>query len=130
MKTILNIVWFFFAGLPLAIGYAIAGLLLAIPVITIPFSVAAFRLAGYSLWPFGRTVVPRPGAGAGSALGNILWFVLAGWWLALAHLISGIALAVTIVGIPLAIADFKMVPIALAPLGKAVVPTRSAIAFA
>jgi len=130
MKTILNIVWFFFAGLPLAIGYAVAGLLLAIPVITIPFSVAAFRLAGYSLWPFGRTVVPRPGAGAGSALGNLLWLLLAGWWLALEHLVTGVLLAITIVGIPMAVANFKMIPVALAPLGKAVVPTRNALAFA
>ena len=129
MKTILNIIWFFFAGLPMALGYAFAGLLLALPIVTIPFSVAAFRLAGYVLWPFGRTVVPKPSAGIGSGIGNLIWMLLAGWWLALEHLVTGVLLAVTIIGLPLAMANFKMIPIALAPLGKAVVPSR-AVAWA
>lgn len=129
MKTLLNLIWFFFAGIWLALGYVVAGILLAIPIITIPFSVASFRLAGYVLWPFGRTIVPRRDAGVGSALGNVLWVLLAGWWLALEHLLTGIALAVTIVGIPMAIANFKMIPAALAPLGKAVVRSRG-LAFA
>ena len=129
MNTLLNIIWFFVAGLPMAIGYAVAGLLLALTVVGIPFAVAAFRLASYSLWPFGRTVVPQPQAGAGSALGNMLWLVLAGWWLALAHAVSALGLAATIIGIPLAIAELKLIPLALFPLGKQVVPTAHALPY-
>lgn len=126
MRTLLNIIWVIFAGLGLWIGYVIAGLLLCIPIITIPWAIASFRTAAYVIWPFGRTVVSKPTAGVGSFLGNVIWLILAGWWLALAHIMSGIALCVTIIGIPMAIADFKMVPISLMPLGKEIVPTRDA----
>ena len=125
MKTILNVIWFLLGGLPLALGYAFAGLLLSITIIGLPFGIAAFRLASYSLWPFGRTVVPQPNAGAGSGLGNVLWFLLAGWWLALIHATSALALAATIIGIPLAIAEIKLIPLALFPLGKTIVPTSN-----
>jgi len=79
-------------------------------------------IAVYALWPFGRTAVAKESAGVGSFLGNVIWFVLAGWWLALVHVVSGVLLLVTVIGIPLALADFKMIPISLAPLGKDIVP--------
>jgi len=123
MKTILNIIWFFFAGLPMAIAYGIAGIIFAITIVGIPFAVAAFRLASYTLWPFGRTVVAQPSAG--STIGNVAWFVLAGWWLALAHATSALAMAATIIGIPMAIAELKLIPLALFPLGKTVVATSN-----
>lgn len=123
MQTLLNIIWLVLAGLWLATGYAFAGVLLCILILTIPWGIASFRMANYALWPFGRTVVPKPSAGVGSFLGNVVWVVLAGWWLALGHVISGVLLCLTIIGIPLGIADFKMIPISLAPLGKDVVRT-------
>lgn len=124
MRAILNVIWLVLGGFWLFLGYVLAGVLLCLPVITIPWAVAAFRIAGYALWPFGRTIEAKPSAGAGSFLGNVIWFVLAGWWLAIGHVLSAIALALTIIGIPLAIADLKLVPISLAPLGKDIVPTR------
>src|SRR5690606_22666371 len=106
-------------------GYALAGLLFCILIVTIPLGVASFRMASYALWPFGRAVVPQPDAGTGSALLNVVWIILAGWWLALGHLTTAVAQAVTIIGIPLAIANLKMLPIELVPFGKEIVPTRS-----
>lgn len=125
MRTILNIIWVIFAGFWLWLGYILAGIVLCIPVVTIPWAIASFRIAGYSLWPFGRQVVDHPKAGLGSVLGNIVWVILAGWWLALGHILSGIALCITIIGIPMGIADFKLVPVSLMPLGKEIVPARS-----
>lgn len=124
MRTLLNIIWVIFAGFWLFVGYVLAGILLLIPIITIPWAIASFRTARYAIWPFGRTIVPKPSAGVGSFLGNVVWVILAGWWLALTHLVSGIALCLTVIGIPLAIADFKMIPISLMPLGKDIVSTR------
>lgn len=121
MRTLLNLIWLVFGGLWLALGYVVAGVLCCVLVVTIPFGIASFRIAGYALWPFGRTIVDKPTAGLGSVLGNIVWFVVAGWWLALAHLVSAVAMAVTIIGIPLALANLKMLPISLLPLGKDVV---------
>lgn len=122
VRFLLNVLWFLFGGgLVLAIGYGIAALLCFVLIVTIPFGVAAGRLALYSLWPFGRTVVSRPGAGVGSGLANILWVILFGWWIALAHLTAGIALCVTIIGIPFGIANFKLVPVAFWPLGREIV---------
>ena len=123
MKTILNIVWLVLCGFWLAIGYVAAGVLMCILIVTIPFGVACFRLASYVLWPFGRTVVPKPDAGAGSFIGNVLWFVLAGLWMAIAHIVTGLALCITIIGIPLGVADFKLAAVAVAPLGKDIVRT-------
>ena len=121
----ITIAFVFFAVVSeLVLGYVLAGVLLCLPVITIPWAIAAFRIAAYALWPFGRTIVPKPSAGVGSFLGNVIWFVLAGWWLAIAHVLSAIALAITIIGIPLALADLKLIPISLAPLGKDIVSTR------
>jgi uncharacterized membrane protein YccF (DUF307 family) len=129
MRLILNIIWLVLAGFWLAVGYAVAGVVMFILIITIPFGFQAFKLAGFALWPFGRTSVRKPSAGAGSCLGNAIWIVFAGWWLALAHLITGVALAITIIGIPLAIANFKMIPMSLAPFGHEIVPVEDARAF-
>src|SRR5215468_4124667 len=128
MRVILNIIWLVLCGIWMAIGYAVAGLIcfvLFFLVITIPFGIAAFRIAGYVLWPFGRTIDRRPGAGLGSLIGNILWIILFGWWLAVGHLVSGILLCLTIIGIPLGLASFKIIPITLVPLGVRIVPVDS-----
>jgi uncharacterized membrane protein YccF (DUF307 family) len=123
LNGILNIFWLVFEGIWMAIGYVLAGLLCFILIITIPFGIAAFRIAGYVLWPFGRTVERRPEAGVASMIGNILWLVLFGWWLALGHLIAGIVLCATIIGIPLGLASFKIIPVTLVPLGVRIVPS-------
>ena len=125
MRLLLNIIWLVFGGLWLALGYALAGVVLCVLIVTIPLGVASFRMASYALWPFGRAVVRKEGAGAGSAILNVVWIVLAGWWLALAHLVTAVAQAVTIIGIPLAIANLKMLPISLVPYGKQIVPRSS-----
>lgn len=123
MNTLLNIIWLVLAGIWLALGYILAGIIACLLIITIPFGIAAFRIAGYALWPFGRTVISKPTAGVMSFLGNVIWVLVAGIWLALEHLVTGVLLCLTIIGIPLGIANFKMIPISLAPLGKEVVPT-------
>ncbi|CDR07771.1 YccF domain-containing protein [Streptomyces iranensis] len=123
MKTLLNLIWLILSGIWMAILYLLAGVLLFITIIGIPFAIASWRIAGFALWPFGRTAVPRRDAGAPSCVGNVLWLVLAGWWLALGHLLTGVALCVTIIGIPLGLANFKLIPISLAPLGHEIVPT-------
>ncbi|MFE2425639.1 YccF domain-containing protein [Streptomyces sp. NPDC059373] len=122
MRTLLNIIWLIVWGLWMAIGYALLGLLMFVFIITIPWGIAAFRIANYVLWPFGRTTVERPDAGAASFAGNIIWLVLAGIWLALGHIVAGIGFCLTIIGIPFGIANFKMVPISLVPLGREIVP--------
>ncbi|GLV72111.1 YccF domain-containing protein [Streptomyces hygroscopicus] len=123
MKTLLNLIWLILSGLWLAILYFLAGVLLFVTIIGIPFAIASWRIAGFALWPFGRAAVPRHDAGAPSCVGNVLWLVLAGWWLALGHLITGVALCLTIIGIPLGLANFKLIPISLAPLGHEIVST-------
>lgn len=123
MKTILNVIWLVLSGFWLALGYVIAGVICCVLIITIPFGIASFRIAGYALWPFGRTTVERRDAGAGSLIGNVLWIVVAGWWLALSHIVTGIVLCVTIIGIPFGLANFKLIPISLMPLGREIVPT-------
>ncbi len=128
MRTILNIIWLVLCGLWMCLGYFLAGLLLCITIIGIPFGIAAFRIGVYALWPFGYTAVDRYDAGAGSMVGNVLWLILAGWWLALGHIVTGIALFVTIIGIPFAIANFKLIPLSLMPLGKQIVPTEEPFA--
>ena len=121
MRTLLNIIWLVLCGFWLFLGYLLAGVILCVLIITIPWGIASFRIGRYALWPFGKTVVAKPTSGAFSFIGNVIWFLVAGWWLAIGHIVSGLALAVTIVGIPLAIADFKMIPVSLAPLGKQIV---------
>jgi len=127
MRTLLNIIWLVLCGFWLFLGYLLAGAILCVLIITIPWGIASFRIGRYALWPFGKTVVAKPTSGAFSFIGNVIWFLLAGWWLALGHIVSGVALAITIVGIPLAIADFKMIPVSLAPLGKQIVDVDSIV---
>lgn len=123
MRLILNVIWLVFGGLVLALGYLLAALVCFLLIVTIPFGFAALRIASYTLWPFGRTIVEKPGAGAGSVIGNVIWVLLFGLWLALGHLTTAIAMAATIVGIPLALANLKLIPVSLVPLGKEIVPT-------
>ncbi len=118
MHAILNIIWLVLCGFWLAVGYVVAGVIMCILIITIPFGIASFRLAAFTLWPFGRTLVPKPDAGAGSLVGNVLWFLLAGLWMAIAHVVTGVLLCLTIIGIPLGIADFKLAAVAIAPWAR------------
>jgi uncharacterized membrane protein YccF (DUF307 family) len=121
MRIVLNIIWFLLAGLWIAIGYALAALICFILIITIPFGLASLRIARFALWPFGKVVLKRSDAGIASGIGNVIWFLLCGWWLAIAHLVSGVLLCLTIIGIPLGLGDFKMIPVSLLPLGREVV---------
>ena len=121
MRLLLNIIWFVLAGVWMAIGYAFAALICFVLIITIPFGIAALRIAVFALWPFGKTVIRRPDAGIASGIGNVIWFVLCGWWLALAHLITGTLLCLTIIGIPLGLANYKLIPVSLLPLGREIV---------
>ncbi|MEJ3655866.1 YccF domain-containing protein [Actinomycetes bacterium KLBMP 9759] len=127
MKTLLNLIWLVLCGFWMAVGYAIAGVICCVLIITIPFGLASFRMASFALWPFGRELVDRPGAGAPSTIGNLIWIVVAGWWLALGHLVTGVALCVTIIGIPLGVANFKLLPVSLVPLGKEIVDNRQVV---
>lgn len=122
MRTLLNVIWFIFSGFWLWIAYMLAGVICCVLIVTIPFGIASFRLANYAAWPFGREVIERPTSGLLALLGNIIWLIVAGWWIALTHIVTGIALCITIIGIPMAIANFKLIPIALMPLGKEIVP--------
>jgi uncharacterized membrane protein YccF (DUF307 family) len=127
VKIVANIIWLVFAGIWLFLGYVISGILNCIFIITIPFGLQAFKLAGFALWPFGRTAVNRPGASAaGSGCGNVLWFVLGGWYMALLHFITGLLLCIFIITIPLAIQNFKLAGLALAPFGKEIVSNAEA----
>lgn len=124
LRSLLNIIWFVFAGFWLAVGYALAGVICFLLIVTIPFGIASFRLANYVLWPFGREIVKDPRAGSFSALGNVIWFLVAGLWLAIGHVLTAIGLAVTVIGIPMAYANLKMIPIALTPFGRIIVPGK------
>jgi uncharacterized membrane protein YccF (DUF307 family) len=115
-------VWLICGGLPAALAWLVAALIMAVTIIGLPWSFAAFRIALYTLLPFGNEMRSRPDAGVLSTLGNIVWFVLAGWWLALAHLILAVSLAITIIGIPFAWAHLKLAGASLAPVGKEIVP--------
>jgi uncharacterized membrane protein YccF (DUF307 family) len=121
VRILLNLIWLIFGGIVLAFGYAVVALVMFILIITIPFGIASARIALFCLWPFGRTLVRRTDAGAGSLIGNIIWFLLAGWWLALGHLITGVLMCLTIIGIPLGLANFKLIPVSLAPFGRDIV---------
>jgi uncharacterized membrane protein YccF (DUF307 family) len=126
MRVVLNIIWLIFGGLELALLYAIAALVMFVLIITIPFGLAAARMALFCVWPFGRTLVKRRDAGAGSLIGNVIWFILAGWWLALAHLIAGVVLCITIIGIPLGLAHFKLIPVSVTPFGREILSVDEA----
>jgi uncharacterized membrane protein YccF (DUF307 family) len=130
LRLILNVLWLVLGGLVLALGWLLAALVMFILIITIPFGLQALKIAGFTVWPFGRTLVKRPDAGAASAIGNVIWFILAGWWLAIGHLVAAVALAITIIGIPLAAAHIKLIPISLVPFGREVVPIEEAEAGA
>ena len=122
MRVVLNVIWLVFAGVELFLAYVLAGIIAFILIVTIPFGIASFRIAAYAAWPFGRTVVRRADAGAASAIANVLWILLFGWWLALADLIVGAILCLTIIGIPLGLGAFKLIPVSLTPLGHEIVP--------
>jgi len=123
LRFLLNVVWLVFAGFWMAIAYAVAAIICFILIVTIPFGIASLRIGMFALWPFGRTVIKREDAGVVAGVGNVLWFVLCGWWLALGHLVSAIALCLTIIGIPLGIAELKLIPVSLLPMGREVVGT-------
>jgi uncharacterized membrane protein YccF (DUF307 family) len=128
VRALLNIIWLVLCGWWMALLYALAGAVMCVLIITIPFGLQAFKLAGFMLWPFGRTVVRRAGAGAPSVVGNVLWVVLVGWELAIGHLVSAFLLGITIIGIPLALANLKLIPISLFPFGRRVVSRDEAAA--
>jgi uncharacterized membrane protein YccF (DUF307 family) len=121
MRLILNVIWLVLCGWWMALLYVVAGVVAFILIITIPFGIAAFRIAGYVLWPFGRTIEVRRDAGVASLIGNIVWIILFGWELALGHLVAGVIMCLTIIGIPLGLASFKIIPISLVPLGVRIV---------
>ncbi len=132
LRTILNILWLVVSGLWSAIAYAFFGavmFLLFFLIVTVPFGIASFRLAGYALWPFGRTVISDPDSGVPSVIGNIIWFIFAGVWLAIGQFLAGVALCITIIGIPFGIANFKLARVSINPLGKKVVPAEYADAI-
>jgi len=126
----LNVLWIVFGGLWMAAAWLLAAVLMAVTIIGLPWARSAFNIAAYTLLPFGQRAVSREfvtgrpdlGTGVLGLLGNIIWFVLAGWWLAIGHLITAAGLAVTIVGIPFAWAHLKLAGIALWPVGKVIVP--------
>lgn len=121
MRTLLNIIWLLFGGIWLALAYLIVGIISCIFIITIPVGVAFIRMAAYVFWPFGKTVVKRPDAGAFSTVINVIWFILIGWVLALVHLLTALGQAVTIVGLANAIVSLKMIPVSCFPFGKQIV---------
>jgi uncharacterized membrane protein YccF (DUF307 family) len=125
MNGLLNIIWLLFGGIWLAAGYFLAGIVCCLLIVTIPFGIASFRIGAYALWPFGRSVVDRGGRTYFfSTLGNVIWLVVAGVWIALGHVLTSIPMFLSIIGIPLGIANIKLIPVSLMPLGKEIVPTR------
>jgi uncharacterized membrane protein YccF (DUF307 family) len=130
IALLLNVLWIVFGGLYMAVGWLIAALIMAITVIGLPWARAALTIAGYTLLPFGQRAVSRAeytgqediGTGPFGSIGNLMWLVFAGWWLALGHLVTAIVLAVTIIGIPFAWAHLKLASLALWPIGKIIVP--------
>ncbi|MFZ2625358.1 MAG: YccF domain-containing protein [Propionibacterium sp.] len=123
LSTILNVLWLIFGGIWLGAAYVLAGVIGCILIVTIPAGIASFRMARYVVWPFGKTVVPSPGAGAGSALMNVIWFVTVGWLLALVHVLTAITQGITIIGIANAVVSIKMIPVSVFPFGKRIVDT-------
>lgn len=126
LTIVLNIIWLVTAGFWLFLGYVAAGIIACILIITIPFGIASFRIGAYVLWPFGREVIDNGRSGGASTVGNVIWFVIAGLWLSLSHIATAIAQAVTIIGIPLAWANLKMIPVTCFPFGKEIVPSDRA----
>ncbi|MBO0767840.1 MAG: YccF domain-containing protein [Solirubrobacterales bacterium] len=129
MRLLLNLIWLVLAGFWMFLGYMVAALICFILIITIPFGIAAVRIGVFALWPFGKTVLERRDAGAASGVGNVIWLVLCGWWLALGHAITGAALCLSVIGIPLGLANFKLIPISLLPFGREIVDVEQAQAM-
>lgn len=123
INVILNIIWVITAGLWLWLGYILAGIIACIFIVTIPFGVASFRIANYVIFPFGREAVQVRPLGAVGTLGNVVWFLIAGLWLAAGHVVTALAQAVTIIGLPLAWANIKLIPITCFPFGKEIIST-------
>lgn len=129
MNTILNILWLIFGGLALGLGWIAAAVILAITVVGIPWAKAAANIAIFTFWPFGREAISRDvltgeediGTGSLGFLGNVIWFVFAGLWLAICHVLAGVGLCITIIGIPFGVQHLKLASIALAPIGKTIV---------
>jgi uncharacterized membrane protein YccF (DUF307 family) len=130
LAILFNLAWIVFGGLWMAVGWLIAAVIMAITIIGIPWARAAFNIAAYTLLPFGQRAVSRAehygqhdiGTGPLGFIGNLIWLILAGWWLALGHLVLAVLLAVTIIGIPFAWAHLKLAGLALWPIGKTIVP--------
>jgi uncharacterized membrane protein YccF (DUF307 family) len=130
MSLILNLLWLIFGGFWMGLGWVFAGILMIITIVGIPWARSAFAIASFSFWPFGRVAVDRRaltgrndiGTGAIGVVGNVVWFLLAGWWLALGHLVAALALAITIIGIPFAFQHIKLALLAVAPIGQEIVP--------
>lgn len=126
MRLLLNVLWFVLGGWVSLLAWIAAGLILAITIVGLPWSASAFRIAGFSAAPFGRQAVPRristgrPLAALEMVL-NVVWFVLAGWWLTLQHLILALGLFITIIGIPFGLQHLKLAVISIAPVGTSVV---------
>ncbi len=126
---ILNILWFVLGGFFAGLGWMLAGLIMAITIVGLPWARSCFVIARYTFWPFGHDIVSREdlygrsdlGTGALGTIGNIIWFVLAGWWLAIGHLTLAVGLALSIIGIPFAWAHVKLALASLFPVGKTVV---------
>ncbi len=130
IALLLNLLWIVFGGFWMAAGWVIAALIMAVTIIGLPWAWAAINIAAYTLLPFGQKAVSRAahsgqediGTGPLGFIGNVIWFVLAGWWLALAHVLTALLLAISIIGIPFAWAHLKLAGIALWPIGKTIVP--------
>ncbi len=130
LSLVLNVLWLVFGGVWMAVAWVIAGVIMAITIIGLPWTRAAFNIAGYTLLPFGHRAVSRAaftgredlGTGPLGLIGNILWLILAGWWLALGHVVTAALWAITIIGLPFAWAHLKLAGIALWPIGKIIVP--------
>jgi uncharacterized membrane protein YccF (DUF307 family) len=136
-SLLLNLLWIVFGGFYMAVGWFIAAIVMAITIVGLPWARAAFNIALYTLLPFGQTAVSRAahtgredlGTGPLGAIGNLIWFILAGWWLALGHLLTAVVLAITIIGIPFAWAHLKLAGLALWPIGKMIVPIEDTVRY-
>ncbi len=126
LRFLLNVIWLVLSGFVAFLSWMLAGVIMCLLIITIPFGLQAFKIAIFTLWPFGRTLIKRPDAGAPSLIGNVIWLILAGWWLAIMHLVTGVLLAITIIGIPLALGNWKLIPISLWPFGREIVTVEEA----
>lgn len=130
MKALLNIIWLIFGGLWLSLGYFLAGIIAMIFIVTVPFGIASFRMASFALWPFGRVIVDKHLKPSGwSLVGNIVWMIFFGIPIAVGHVTTAIPMFISIIGIPLGLANLKMIPVSLFPLGKEIVATGRIEAF-